>query len=87
MAEIEHLSIALPAPVANSVRRAVEAGEYATASEVIREERDLDVLRQKWDEGKASGRAGTLDIRRLIVEERAKLEGRFQIDAQPRRAI
>ena len=88
MAEIEHLSIALPAPVADSVRRAVEAGEYATASEVIREalqlweahrqlqERDLDVLRQAWDAGKASGRAGALDIGRLIAEERAKLEAR-----------
>ena len=84
MAEIEHLSIDLPAPVADNVRRAVEAGEYATASEVTREalqlweahrqlqERDLDVLRRRWDEGKASGRAGTLDIRRLIAEERVK---------------
>jgi len=86
MAEVEHLSIALPAPIVDTVRRAVEAGEYATASEVIREalqlwearrqlrERDLEVLRQKWDEGKASGRAGLLDVRQLIAEERAKLE-------------
>jgi antitoxin ParD1/3/4 len=87
MAETEHLSIALPAPIADAVRRAVEAGEYATASEVIHgalqlwearrqlRERDLAVLRQKWDAGKASGRAGPLDIQRLIAEERAKLEG------------
>ena len=86
MAEVEHLSIALPAPVADAVRRVVEAGEYASTSEVIREalqlwearrqlrERDLEVLRQKWDEGKSSGRAGLLDVRRLIAEERAKLE-------------
>lgn len=47
----------------------------------------LALLRKAWDEGKASGCAGTLDIRRLIVEERAKVEGRFQINAQPRRAI
>jgi len=87
MAEIERLSIALPAPMADAVRRAVEAGEYASTSEVIRDalrlwearrdlrERDLEVLRQRWDEGKASGRAGPLDVRRVIAEERAKLKG------------
>ncbi len=86
MADIERLSIALPAPMANAVRRAVEDGEYASTSEVIRDalrlwelrrhlrERDLDVLRQRWDEGKASGRAGPLDIGSLIVEERARLK-------------
>jgi antitoxin ParD1/3/4 len=86
MAEIERLSIALPEPMAAAVRRAVEVGEYASTSEVIRDalrlwemrrqlrERDLEVLRQRWDEGKASGRAGALDVQRLIAEERAKLD-------------
>jgi antitoxin ParD1/3/4 len=86
MADIERLSIALPAPMADTVRRAVEDGEYASASEVIRDalrlwelrrhlrERDLDLLRRRWDEGKASGRAGPLDIRGLIASERATLE-------------
>ena len=88
MAEFEHLSIALPAPIADAVRRAVEAGEYASANEVISDalrlweahrhldNHDLEVLRRCWDEGKSSGRAGPLDIRRLIAEERAKLEAR-----------
>jgi antitoxin ParD1/3/4 len=87
MADIERLSIALPAPMANAVRRAVEDGEYASTSEVIRDalrlwetrrelrERDLDTLRRRWDEGKASGRAGPLDIPGLIAEERARLSG------------
>lgn len=87
MAEIERLSIALPAPMADAVRRAVEAGEYASTSEVIRDalrlwesrrhlrERDLEIVRQRWDEGKASGRAGPLDIKRIISEEHAKLKG------------
>jgi antitoxin ParD1/3/4 len=35
---------------------------------------DIAVLRKAWDEGKTSGRAGPLDIKRLIAEERAKLE-------------
>ncbi len=87
MDEIERLSIALPTPMADAVRRAVEAGEYASTSEVISDalrlwesrrdlrERDLEVVRQRWDEGKASGRAGAIDIKRIIAEARAKLEG------------
>ena len=87
MAEIERLSIALPAPMADAVRRAVDAGEYASTSEVIRDalrlwesrrhlrERDLEIVRQRWDEGKASGRAGPLDVKRIIAEERSGLKG------------
>lgn len=86
MADIERLSIALPAPMVATVRRAVEDGEYASTSEVIRDaqrlsesrrqlrERDLELLRRRWDEGKASGRGGSLDIPSLIAGERAKLE-------------
>jgi antitoxin ParD1/3/4 len=85
MADIERLSIALPAPMAKAVRRAVEEGEYASTSEVIRDalrlwesrrqlrERDVDMLRRRWDEGKASGIAGPLDIPGLIAEERSRL--------------
>jgi antitoxin ParD1/3/4 len=87
MAEIERLSIALPAPMADAVRRAVDAGEYASTSEVVRDalrlwesrrhlrERDIEAVRRRWDEGKASGRAGPLDIKRIVAEERAKLKG------------
>jgi len=86
MADIERLSIALPAPMASAVRRAVELGEYASASEVIRDalrlwearrelrDRDVEILRERWDEGKRSGRAGPLDIHQLIADERRKLE-------------
>lgn len=78
MADIERSSIALPAPMANAVRRAVEDGEYASTSDVIRDalrlwesrrqlrKRDLDMLRRRWDEGKASGRAGPLAARSYI---------------------
>lgn len=87
MAGIERLSIALPAPMADAVRRAVDAGEYASTSEVIRDalrlwesrrslrERDIEIVRQRWDEGKAGGRAGPLDVKRIVAEERAKLKG------------
>ena len=87
MSDNERLSIALPAPMARTVRGAVERGEYASTSEVIRDalrlwnarrqlrKYDLEILRQRWDEGKLSGRAGPLDIQGLIAAEREKLEG------------
>ena len=37
MAQIERMSIALPTPMADTVREAVEAGEYASVSEVMRD--------------------------------------------------
>ena len=63
MAEIERLSVALPAPMANSVRQAVTDGDAST-SEVIRDalrlwqsrrhllEHDVTVLRNRWDEAR-----------------------------------
>lgn len=87
MADIERLSIALPTPMADSVRRAVENGEYASTSEVIRDalrlwesrrqlrDHDIEVLRRRWDEGKASGRAGPLNIKRVMAEARGKFKG------------
>jgi antitoxin ParD1/3/4 len=62
MPTIEKLSIALPAEMASIVRRAVEAGEYSSNSEVVREalrewthrrkvrERHLTGLRKRWQE-------------------------------------
>jgi hypothetical protein len=47
---------------------------------------DVEALRDRWDEGKASGCAGPLDIKRIIAEERALLGGgtkqRQQIDIE-----
>lgn len=69
MANVEKLSIALPPEMAGSIRDAVESGEYATASEVIRDAlRDWklkrrmaamehDALRQLVREGMESGPA------------------------------
>ena len=83
MSDIERLSITLPATMAESVHQAVAAGDYASTSEVIRDAirlwqghrdfspRDLAVLRRQWDEGKASGVAGPLDIPALIAAEKS----------------
>jgi antitoxin ParD1/3/4 len=70
MPTIEKLSIALPAEMAAVVRRAVEGGEYASNSEVIRDalrdwthkrslrEQSLSDLRKKWAEAVADDSEG-----------------------------
>ncbi|HUD56984.1 MAG TPA: type II toxin-antitoxin system ParD family antitoxin [Terracidiphilus sp.] len=62
MPTVEKLSIALPSEMAAIVRRAVEAGEYSSNSEVIRDalrdwthkrnlrEQSLAGLRDRWQE-------------------------------------
>ncbi len=66
MAHAEKLSIALTPEMAEMVRQAVDSGDYASASEVIREAlRDWKtkrILGQLWDQGLASGRAEAEDI-------------------------
>ena len=65
MAQAEKLSIALTPELAELVRGAVESGDYASVSEVVREAlRDWKTKRlmgQLWDEGLASGRADTAE--------------------------
>ena len=61
MAHAEKLSIALTPEMAAMLRDAVDTGDYASVSEVVREAlRDWKAKRlfgQLWDEGLASGRA------------------------------
>ena len=69
MANVEKISVALTPEMAMTMRRAVESGEYASASEVMREamrewqarrterEQALAQLGRLWDEGMASGEA------------------------------
>jgi antitoxin ParD1/3/4 len=70
MAVVEKISIALPPEMAAIVRRAVETGEYASNSEVVREalrewtyqrelrQRGLDELRRLWNEAVTDQRPG-----------------------------
>ena len=72
--------------MANSMRAAVESGEYATPSEVIRDAlrlwqgrrelraRDLAALKHAWDEGKASGPLKPLDVEATIVRARTGMK-------------
>ncbi|MBZ9964977.1 type II toxin-antitoxin system ParD family antitoxin [Mesorhizobium sp. BR1-1-2] len=85
MANVEKMSIAVTPQQAAVMREAVEAGEYATASEIVREavrdwlakrelrHNDIHRLRQLWDEGKASGRPEPVDFDELRKEARRKL--------------
>lgn len=85
MANVEKMSVAVTLQQAAVMREAVEAGEYATTSEIVREAmrdwqtkrelRQVDVrhLRQLWDEGKASGEAQPIDFADLRKEARRKL--------------
>ena len=69
MSDIQKISVALTGEQLAILKAAVEAGEYATTSEIIREairdwqfkreirQEDVRRLQQLWDEGKASGKA------------------------------
>ncbi|KIZ42702.1 MULTISPECIES: type II toxin-antitoxin system ParD family antitoxin [Rhodopseudomonas] len=88
MANIEKVSVALTGEQVSALKAAVEAGEYATTSEIVREalrdwqmkrelrQEDIKRLRQLWDEGLASGSAGELDLAELRRDARARLDGK-----------
>ncbi len=86
MSDIQKVSVALTAEQLNALKAAVETGEYATTSEIVREairdwqfkrelrQEDVKRLRRIWDEGKASGPAKPLDFARLRHEARQRLK-------------
>ena len=87
MASVEKLSVALTNEQISALEAAVDAGEYATTSEIVREavrdwqlkrelrQEDIKRLRQMWDDGITSGSAGELDMKKLRQEARERLEG------------
>lgn len=86
MANVEKMSIALPADMATLVRKAVETGDYASSSEVIREalrewkarraarSEAVVELRRLWEKGIASGLSATLDTAAIKKRGRQRLE-------------
>jgi antitoxin ParD1/3/4 len=86
MPNIQKVSIALTAEQIAALKAAVETGEYATTSEIVREAlrdwqfkrelrgEDIKRLRQLWDEGKASGRVKPLDLVEVRQEARRRLK-------------
>lgn len=85
MANVEKVSIALTSEQVAALRAAVDAGEYATTSEVVREalrdwqlkrelqQEEIRRMRQLWQEGLARGSAGELDMKALRREARERL--------------
>jgi antitoxin ParD1/3/4 len=91
MAEIERMTITLPADMATIVKRAVEGGDYASSSEVVREAlrdwkmkralqiNELASLKSDIDRGLndvAEGRVQDFDATRIIERGRKLLAGR-----------
>lgn len=86
MPDVQKVSIALTAEQIAALKAAVETGEYATTSEIVREalrewqlkrelrREDIKRLRQLWDEGKASGRAKALNFDETREEARRRLK-------------
>jgi antitoxin ParD1/3/4 len=86
MADIQKVSIALTGEQVAALKAAVDAGEYATTSEIVREairdwqlkrefrQEDIARLRRLWDEGKASGAPARLDAAALKREARRRLK-------------
>ena len=91
MAEIERMTITLPADMAAAVRSAVDGGDYASSSEVVREAlrdwktkralqlQELASLKAEIDRGLAEvaeGRVREFDAERIIERGRKLLAGR-----------
>ena len=86
MPDIQKVSVALTGEQLAAIKSAVDAGEYATTSEIVREairdwqlkrelrQEDIRRLRRLWDEGKASGLAEPFDIERTLAAARARLK-------------
>jgi antitoxin ParD1/3/4 len=86
MAKVEKLSIGLPTDLATLVRKAVETGDYASSSEVIREalrewkacravrSEAVSELRRLWEEGIDSGRSAALDVAAIKKRGRQRLQ-------------
>lgn len=84
MPHVEKMSIALTQEMAEMVRHAVETGEYASSSEVVREalrdwkhrrdfnQTSLEELRRLWTEGLHSGPGRYTTIQEIIAEARRR---------------
>lgn len=82
MANIARMTVVFTEPMAAEIRAAVEAGEYASTSEAVRDavrlwtsrrqlrEQDVSELRTAWDRGLASGFVGPLDLNELRRDAR-----------------
>lgn len=85
MANVEKVSVALTPEMLATVREAVESGEYASSSEVMREalrewkrrraleRKEVEELRRLWEEGLTSGPGQLADMAAIKAEARRRL--------------
>ena len=90
MASVEKISVGLTKDMASVVRQAVDSGEYASNSEVIRDalrdwkfkrtirEQRIDELRYLWNEGIKSGAGRFEGIDDIIQEAKRQFENERQ---------
>ncbi len=88
MANVAKISVALPPEMVSLVRDVVDAGEYASSSEVVRDAlrewqmkramRDyaMEEVRRLWNDGIASGPSRTVQFADIKRKARAKLAGK-----------
>jgi antitoxin ParD1/3/4 len=86
MSTVEKISVALSSELLDTVKDAVASGEYASASEVIREalrdwrlrqplrQAEVERLRKAWAEGLASGPSEPFDIEQIKQRARQRLQ-------------
>ena len=86
MANVEKIRVALPPDLAGLVRKAVESGDYASSSEVIREalrewkarraarNDAVAELRRLWEQGIASGDSSGLNMAAINKRGRQRLQ-------------
>ena len=95
MATVEKISVALPPEMVAQVRSAVEAGEYASSSEVVREalrewnhkrhahEQGLEELRKAWRQALDEKKPG---VAMDVVMDRLKKKYEARIGTEAKRA-
>jgi len=86
MPNVEKVSIALTPEIAAVVRQAVESGEYASNSEIVREalrdwklkraaqQQEIEEIRRLWHEGLHSGASRFAGMAEIKEEARRRLE-------------
>lgn len=93
MPDIQKVSVALTGEQIAALKSAVENGEYATTSEIVREairdwqfkrelrQEDVKRLRKLWKQGKSSGPAKPMAFAELRREARKRLKAAIGLRA------
>lgn len=90
MSNVEKVSVALTTEMVAVVRQAVESGEYASNSEIVREalrdwklkrafqQQEIEEIRRLWNEGLNSGPSRFASMAEIKAEARRRFEVQSQ---------